>query len=589
MLVFGGLLSISLVAMTSLSVSSARISVEEQVETELSDRAAIAAKLVEVRVQELFGVINGMGHMPFLYEDSLSWAERVDRLYAIYHSDELVYISLADAEGNGFLHGGGTFPCAHQAWWQSAMAGERLASEPFEDVLTEGLIVAFSAPLTRDGVVEGAINVCVDARWLSDQIADIGAGRTGHSFIIGSSGNVIAESLPEDYHFVTERWNSAEVAKEQPVFEKAAAVEALMLQPGAKGYSVFHWDGRAFGTGYANMPLTGWGLGIQAPVDEFTGRIDKARLLMIVLGFSIFVVTLLLVWYASRQISNPLRRVSEALRLVAAGHLDGDVDISVDRRDEIGLLADSLATMVGQLREIVREISGNAGILLDASQHVHSTSQQMSVGARQQAVSAEQISSTMEAIVLNVDQNEENAKVTESKSVRANREVQSISTQAVGAVEATQLINEKIAVISEIAQQTNILALNAAVEAARAGEHGRGFAVVAAEVRKLAERSQEAAVEILELAARTTTLSMTAGRSLEAIVPEIEQTAALVSEIRSASTEQKNGVEQVNSAIAQLQGISQQNASTSQELASTSQELTDSGERLKDIISRFRI
>ncbi len=589
MLVFGGLLSLSLIVMTSLAVRSARVSVHEQVRNELSDKAAIAAKLVEVRVLGLFEVIEGMSNMPFLYNDSLSWGERIDRLYAIYQSDRLVYISLADTEGNGYLHDGGTFPCAHQEWWKVAMAGERLASEPFDDVLTENLIVAFSAPLKQDGVIVGAINVCVDAHWLSEKIADIGAGKTGHSFIIGRSGNVIAESLEADYHFVTERWNSAEVAKTDPVFRKVAAVERMMLEPGAEGYSVFKWDGRDFGTGYANMPLTGWGLGLQAPVDEFTGRINEARLLMVGFGLAIFLATLFLVWYASRRISVPLRRVSGALRLVAEGRLDGEVDVRIEREDEIGLLSASLGTMVEQLRGIVNEISGNADSLLEASLRMNSTSLQMSAGARQQAVSAEQIGSTMGEIVANVEQNEENARVTEAKSDRATQEVRLVSSQAVGAVDSTRLINEKIAIISEIAAQTNILALNAAVEAARAGEHGRGFAVVAAEVRKLAERSQEAAVEILELSARTTSLSMDAGRSLEAIVPEIERTSALVSEIRAASTEQKSGVEQVNSAIVQLNSISQQNASTSQELASTSQELTASGERLKDIISHFRI
>jgi methyl-accepting chemotaxis protein len=195
----------------------------------------------------------------------------------------------------------------------------------------------------------------------------------------------------------------------------------------------------------------------------------------------------------------------------------------------------------------------------------------------------------MEQMGASINQNAENARVTDGMAAKAATEAEEGGRAVKETVAAMQQIAKRISIIDDIAYQTNLLALNAAIEAARAGEHGKGFAVVAAEVRKLAERSQVASQEIGELATGSVGLSDKAGKLLDEIVPSIKKTAELVQEITAASEEQSSGVGQINTAIGQLNQATQQNASAAEELASTAEEMSSQAEQLQGVMSFFKV
>jgi len=158
---------------------------------------------------------------------------------------------------------------------------------------------------------------------------------------------------------------------------------------------------------------------------------------------------------------------------------------------------------------------------------MNQSSQQMSEGATEQASSAEEVSSSMEEMAASIQQNTENARETEKISRKAAKDIEETSKAVGETVNSMKTIADKISIIGEIARQTNLLALNAAVEAARAGDHGRGFAVVAAEVRKLAERSQQAAAEIDAVSKSSVEIAQKSGKMLNEIVPDIRKTPTL--------------------------------------------------------------
>ncbi|TIH14723.1 HAMP domain-containing protein [Marinifilum sp. JC120] len=320
---------------------------------------------------------------------------------------------------------------------------------------------------------------------------------------------------------------------------------------------------------------------------EMLDAAAATRQIIIIVSAIAFIIGILMAWIIAQGILGPLNKGLVFVAEVSEGDLSADVDLQ--RKDELGKLADGMRNMVNRLRNVVGDVNNASDSVASGSEELSASAESLSQGATEQAASIEEVSSSMEEMAANIKQNAENAVQTEGVAEKSQSQA-SQSADAVGeAVQAMKSIAEKIMIIEEIARQTNLLALNAAIEAARAGEHGKGFAVVAAEVRKLAERSGIAAAEISDLSSSSVVVAEKAGNMLQELVPSISRTAELVQEIAAASNEQNTGVGQINKAIQQLDTVIQQNASASEEMASTSEELSRQGQLLQQAMSFFKL
>jgi methyl-accepting chemotaxis protein len=297
-------------------------------------------------------------------------------------------------------------------------------------------------------------------------------------------------------------------------------------------------------------------------------------------------VALLITRGVLRQLGCDPSIIAEITNQIARGDLS--LAMNLPTKNSLSVYA-TLKNMVERLKEVVANVQSAADNVASGSQELSASSEEMSQGSTEQAAAAEEASSSMEQMAANIRQNADNALQTEKIAIKSAQDAQEGGAAVAETVSAMKQIAEKINIIEEIARQTNLLALNAAIEAARAGEHGKGFAVVAAEVRKLAERSQNAAGEIGELSSKSVEIAEKAGQMLGRMVPDIQRTAELVQEISAASREQDTGAEQVNQAIQQLDQVIQQNASASEEMASTSEELSSQAEQLQETIAFFKV
>lgn len=316
-----------------------------------------------------------------------------------------------------------------------------------------------------------------------------------------------------------------------------------------------------------------------------TIRAQKTFLIVAILIVLILGIGLLLIIVQS--ITRPILEGIRMANRIAEGDLSQSIDL--DREDEVGLLISALNKVAQNLQSIIRHLNEYSEIISGSGDKLLNTADLIADGSRQQASASEEISSSLEEVYANIQQNTNNAKETQGIAESSSQEVNKSKESFKIVNQSLKDITDKVKIINDIAFQTNILALNAAIEAARAGEHGKGFAVVAGEVKKLAEKSKEAAFVINEVSGSTMVMSLTARRELESLIPEIEKTAKLIQGITHASEEQVSGIEQINTSMQQLNMVVQNNVQRSDELNSQSQDLARQAQELKMLISRFKL
>ncbi|WP_412562658.1 methyl-accepting chemotaxis protein [Thalassobius sp. MITS945101] len=329
------------------------------------------------------------------------------------------------------------------------------------------------------------------------------------------------------------------------------------------------------------------GAKMDASMAEAAAIYEQSVLIVGGLIAAALVISLLAAW----RILSALNRGFKLAINLSKDVADGDLSKTAVHKEqgEIKDLLDNLNDMVTNLRGVVSNVSEGARYVSTGASQMAEASVGIADGGSKQAGATEDVSASVEEMTANIGQTAENAVETEKMALASAEEARNSGSAVKEAMESLNTIIDRINVVQEIARQTDLLALNAAVEAARAGEHGRGFSVVASEVRKLAERSQEAAGEISSLSSGTQGAAEKAMKMLEGLVPNIERTAELVSNISNANAEISQGMTQINQSITSLDDVTQENNAASEEMSATAEELAAQAQTLRDTVGAFRL
>ena len=353
---------------------------------------------------------------------------------------------------------------------------------------------------------------------------------------------------------------------------------------------------------YENVDLMPWTVVFAKSDNEIYKEIKYTILRTVIIGPLFIILCTMLVFMYIKSITKPLNELVDISKDISNGDLTS-THRSVQRKDELGVLANSFFDMRDRLADIIIKVRTSADEIRMNAKELSQGSVDLSRRTEAQAASLEETASSMEQMASTIKSSADQSIQGNKMMIDSRDAIQSAgdiildTTKNIEEVyDASTKIKDITKIIEDIAFQTNILALNAAVEAARAGDMGKGFAVVASEVRNLAQTTQSSVKDITDLVDnayekinKATESARESQEIFNTLQDKIENTAKIMQDISSTAVEQHEGVEQVNRAVTDMDTVTQQNAALVEQASASSTSLLNQAVELVDAMSFFKV